>query len=106
MDVAELEEEDMVGDEDEGYLEEGRDGEEGYSEENLMTARRSLASIFGETEVLEVDEAQADESLLVRMLLRCWVVIPMLQAASSLQALVQLSQSVLTAWWDWLRRRR
>lgn len=36
-----------------------RDGE-GY-----QVARRSLASIFGEAEVVEVDEAQADESLLV-----------------------------------------
>ncbi len=38
---------------------EPRDGE-GY-----QVARRSLASIFGEAEVVEVDEAQADESLLV-----------------------------------------
>ena len=39
-----------------------RDGE-GY-----QVARRSLASIFGEAEVVEVDEAQADESLLVSSL--------------------------------------
>ena len=33
--------------------------------EGYQVARRSLASIFGEAEVVEVDEAQADESLLV-----------------------------------------
>ena len=66
MDVAEMEEEEDI--DDAAYLEEGA-GRDGYSEENLMTARRSLASIFGDTEVLEVNEDQADESLLVRILL-------------------------------------
>ena len=40
--------------------EQDSDTEGGY-----QVARRSLASIFGEAEVVEVDEAQADESLLV-----------------------------------------
>lgn len=35
------------------------------TEGGYQVARRSLASIFGEAEVVEVDEAQADESLLV-----------------------------------------
>ena len=68
MDVAEMEEEDI--DDEDAYLEDGS-GRDGYSEENLMTARRSLASIFGDTEVLEVDATQADESLLVRTCFCC-----------------------------------
>lgn len=58
LDVDELEEtQDFYDDEDEPQDEE---------DENVQKARMSLASIFGETEVLEVDEAQQDESLLVR----------------------------------------
>ena len=41
------------------------DGEGPGDGEGYQVARRSLASIFGEAEVVEVDEAQADESLLV-----------------------------------------
>jgi len=44
---------------------------EGEGEEdddvNVQIARRSLASIFGESEVVEVDETQKDESLLVSL---------------------------------------
>lgn len=59
LDVEELEEtQDVYDDEDEPQDEE---------DENVQRARMSLASIFGETEVLEVDEAQQDESLLVRI---------------------------------------
>ena len=45
-------------------LEEGASGSD-EDGEGYQVARRSLASIFGEAEVVEVDEAQADESLLV-----------------------------------------
>ena len=45
------------------------DGDRAPSDgEGYQVARRSLASIFGEAEVVEVDEAQADESLLVSTL--------------------------------------
>jgi hypothetical protein len=57
-------------------LDEMEETEEFYDEdglqeddENVQRARMSLASIFGEAEVLEVDETQQDESLLVRALL-------------------------------------
>ena len=66
LDVAELEEADITDDYEEDYVEGRDDDEDSYTEENINTARRSLASIFGDTEVLEVDETQADESLLVR----------------------------------------
>lgn len=46
-------------------LENGEGGMDGEGE-GYQVARRSLASIFGEAEVVEVDEAQADESLLVK----------------------------------------
>lgn len=65
MDVAELEEADITDDFEGEYVEGGEDDEDDYTEENINTARRSLASIFGDTEVVEVDETQADESLLV-----------------------------------------
>ncbi len=42
------------------------DGPGNDEDENVQRARLSLASIFGEAEVLEVDETQQDESLLVR----------------------------------------
>lgn len=59
LDVDELEETQEFYD-DEGEFQEDED-------ENVQRARMSLASIFGETEVVEVDEAQQDESLLVRL---------------------------------------
>lgn len=59
LDIEELEEtQEFYDDEDEPQEEE---------DENVQRARMSLASIFGETEVVEVDEAQQDESLLVRI---------------------------------------
>ncbi len=83
-----------------------RDGE-GY-----QVARRSLASIFGEAEVVEVDEAQADESLLVsslpdqgscqtRCCTPCSATEPL--AAASLRWLLklpvlQLRRGLLTGW--------
>ena len=50
-----------------GALDSFEEGEQDSDTEGgYQVARRSLASIFGEAEVVEVDEAQADESLLVR----------------------------------------
>ena len=63
FDVAEevLDEEDREYGNFDSFEEDGEAGDgEGY-----QVARRSLASIFGEAEVVEVDDTQADESLLV-----------------------------------------
>lgn len=59
---------DEIEDTDDFYNENDDDDFE-ETDDNVRAARRSLASIFGETEVLEVDEAQKDESLLVRFTL-------------------------------------
>lgn len=59
LDMDELEE-------TEDYFEEDDDLMRDDDEEGVQRARLSLASIFGEAEVMEVDEAQQDESLLVR----------------------------------------
>ena len=58
--------EELEVEEEDFNLEEGASGSD-EDGEGYQVARRSLASIFGEAEVVEVDEAQADESLLVSL---------------------------------------
>ena len=60
--------EELEVEEEDFNLEEGGSGSD-EDGEGYQVARRSLASIFGEAEVVEVDEAQADESLLVSPIL-------------------------------------
>lgn len=67
FDVAEevLDEEDREEDREYGNFDSFEEDGEAGDGEGYQVARRSLASIFGEAEVVEVDDTQADESLLV-----------------------------------------